>query len=273
MKLNHFREAIGKTPISLPRTSLLIAQSVAYDDLDINDCLARLDGIAEEVQESDVLRAETVEEQAENLAEYLFSVVGLRGDEEAYYDPRNSFLNEVLTRGRGIPITLSIIYVEIAKRVGLDAAGVALPGHFIVRVTGARPNVYIDPFRGLRLSVRACAELVRETTGYTGKFKPVWLNPSNELDILLRLLNNLRFNYMRDEKWEQVRRVIKHLRVVEPNDPTYLRDEALVAFNQDKLYESLMRLEMYLEEADSAEDAAIMRLTLGQILGQLAELN
>jgi len=122
----------------------------------------------------------------------LHGEAGLRGNAEAYYDPRNSYLSDVLDRGLGIPITLSLVYMEVARRVGLALEGVALPGHFVARLAPpAGPPVYVDAFSGELLSEEECLARHRERTGASTP-GPGALPPATARQVLARLLGNLR---------------------------------------------------------------------------------
>ena len=117
----------------LARAALLFAREIAYPELRPSEWLARLDHWADDVQ-GRIPADEPPWEQAQRLSDFLFSEIGLRGNREEYTDPRNSYLNEVMERGLGLPILLSVIYVEVATRLGLQAAGIGLPGHFVAAV-------------------------------------------------------------------------------------------------------------------------------------------
>src|SRR4029077_10697173 len=130
------------------------------------------------------------------LAEFLFQDLGFGGDRLDYYNPRNAYLNEVLDRRLGIPISLAVIYLEIGQRLRLPVAGVGLPGHFIVAVDDPAGPVYLDPFQGGGgLTVEDCARLVQQASGHTGAFDPRWLTPTAPGEIVARMLNNLRGFY------------------------------------------------------------------------------
>ncbi len=270
MTLTRFHHAIRKTPINLVDSALLIAQSVAYPALDLDAYRRQIKAIAEDAAVHQVMVGR---DRAEKLALYLHETVGLRGNVMAYEDERNSFLNDVLERGLGIPITLSIIYIAIAEQLGLRARGVALPGHFIVCVSGRDGEQYIDPFNGARLTVRECAQRVKETTGYEGSFRPEWLNPADNKTIIMRVLNNLRYIYLQNERWEQAETVLASLRLIDPGEPTYVRDDAIIQFNHGNYYAAAQLLEGYLAQSDDDVDTAMIRVTLGQMLLQWAKLN
>ena len=141
--------------LDLGRAALLIA-SEEYPGLDILRYVARLEAMAAAVRPA-VGTADDPQEQIEHLNTYLFIERGFRGNMQDYYDPRNSFLNDVLDRKMGIPITISVVYMEVGRRVGMPLQGVGMPGHFIVKYVCPEADIYIDPFNNGRvLSRQAC---------------------------------------------------------------------------------------------------------------------
>jgi regulator of sirC expression with transglutaminase-like and TPR domain len=165
----------------LDEAALLIAAH-AHPGLDIEHYRRRLDELAARC--GDAVLAE--------VSHQLFGVEGLRGNDEDYYDPRNSYLDEVLDRRLGIPITLSVVFLEVARRLGIPVAGVSMPGHFLVRLLG-EPPVLLDPFAGGRLLSEAeCEERFRAVQGPAAPFDPAFLAPVPTVDIVGRMLNNLR---------------------------------------------------------------------------------
>src|SRR5881396_777188 len=159
--------------IDLGHASLLIARE-EYPDLDVHGYLERLDEMAREIR-GRMKGTEGAKSQIAHLNRLLFEEMGFRGNREEYYDPRNSFLNDVLDRRIGIPITLSTVYLEVGRRIGCRLAGVAFPGHFMVRLMGrdAMPDVLIDPFnRGRILTEAECRALLLEMYGGQVPFSP-----------------------------------------------------------------------------------------------------
>lgn len=166
---------------NLDTASLLIA---AHADrrLDIEAQKRRLDDLA-------AACAEPVLAEVTNV---LFGIEGFRGNDADYYDPRNSYLDQVLERRVGIPITLSVVLMEVARRVGIVLEGVSMPGHFLVRLPGA-PPILLDPFEGGRLlSEHECEQRFRAVQGPAVPFDPGYLEPVGTIAILARMLNNLR---------------------------------------------------------------------------------
>jgi regulator of sirC expression with transglutaminase-like and TPR domain len=256
--MRDFRRSLTLKPLDVPTSALLCAQSVAYPELEVARYLARLDELA--VQAAEMMHGSPAD-RAVQLCAFLYDGVGLRGNALEYDDPRNSFINDVLDRGLGLPISLSVIYVAVARRLGLKAAGVGLPGHFIAVVEDRVGEVYIDLFHGRRVSGRDCAQLMRETTGYAGIFRPEWLNPTSPRLVLSRMLNNLRLIYIRGEQWTQAVRTVKLLQVVQPDSAEYLRDLGMPSFNQGDQHHAARYLDAYLQTlpADDKEAHQLQR--------------
>jgi regulator of sirC expression with transglutaminase-like and TPR domain len=167
----------------LDEGALLIAAH-ARRDLDIDRQLARLDGLAAGC------RAGTLEA----VTAHLFGDLGFAGDTEDYANPRNSLLDEVLDRRRGIPITLSVVLLEVARRVGVDLVGVGMPGHFVVRSAGD-PNLFVDPFHQAVLDRAGCEKLFVALYGPKPRLVPRYLDPVGPRAIVARMLTNLQRSF------------------------------------------------------------------------------
>lgn len=254
-----FEDELNLETINIPRAALVIARSVAYPDLQISAYLAILDDLTRDAGKY-IASVATAREKSEKLAEFLFVQEGFRGNRENYEDPRNSFLNEMLERRLGIPISLSILYAEIAGRLGLNASGVGLPGHFIVRLDDDGEKWYLDPFNGGRpLSASGCALLVRNSTGYKGPMNPDWLEPSAAEDILTRVLNNLRVIYVERQNWDKALAVVRLLRLIQPTVHEHIRDLGLVYYRLGSPRLAAQHLDDYLLREPEAADATVIR--------------
>lgn len=176
--------------------ALLIALE-DHPDLDVEKRLRQLEDVVRRVRARSSAGEPPVFRLGHLHAE-LFDVEGYAGDPESYYDPRNAYLDEVMDRKRGLPILLSIIFLHVANRIGLSAAGVGLPGHYIVKVQFDLNEVYVDPFRGGEtLSVREIEAVVRETTGGTARLTSDHLRAWNGRETLMRVLTNLHSMWLR----------------------------------------------------------------------------
>ncbi len=176
--------------VPLDRAALELAR-IEFPELDAEAFLALLDSHAAELS----ARLHGAREGLAYVTEanrYLFEELGFHGNTNDYYNPRNSCLNEVLTARTGIPITLSLVYIEIARRLEQPVQGIGLPGHFIVRYDDGVYSVFLDPFHGgRRLEPDDCIALAREASHVEIEPSPKWLSPVGKRDILLRMLRNL----------------------------------------------------------------------------------
>ncbi len=212
--------------------------------------------------------------QARALGEWLFQQLGFSGNTADYADPRNSYLNQVLERRLGIPITLSVVFLEVAQRLGLPAEGVGLPGHFIVSVAGEDAPVYLDPFHGGReLTLDDCAELVRRSAGVDGPFDPQWLAPTPPRDIVARMLNNLRAFYVSVEDWPLAIKIAERLAVLQPAVAAHLRDLGLLHYRTGAFGKASALLNEYLVRDPGAPDVTAVRESRNRLLDELARLN
>src|SRR2546421_8012337 len=200
--------------IDLAQAALIIA-SVEYPDLDRTRCMDSLDALGRRVRE--ILALPSPDELSElpeptaplviidAINKVLFEEEHFHGNETDYYDPANSFLNRVLERQTGIPVSLSLLYMEVGKRVGLQIDGIGLPFYFLVRCKlGDGRVIYVDPFaEGQLLSERDCRERVRRIGRNKMKINQHWFDPVSNRQMLTRLLNNLKKIYMDREDYER----------------------------------------------------------------------
>lgn len=268
-----FRQELEQDSINIPRAALQFAKEIAYPELDVDQYITQLDQLAATARR-EIPAADGIRVQARSLSRLLFEELGFQGNVEAYGDPRNSYLNEVLDGQLGIPITLSIIYIAVARRLDIPAVGVGLPGHFIVCIQDPKGEWYLDPFNGgERLSVGDCARLVQDTTGYEGAFNMAWLEPADKYDILARMLNNLKIVYVQHENWSQAVKVTQHLRLVQPDNPDHLRDLGLIFRQRGSLQNAVVYLERYLLQAGNPDDVEVVKKRLRVTVAELARRN
>ena len=201
--------------LDLAEASLLVAAH-AQPGLDVAAGLTRLDELA----------AGCPAPTLDGLISYLFGALGFRGDAQRYGDPRNSFLDQVLERRKGIPITLSVVTMEVGRRVGVPFAGIGLPGHFLVRHEGVPPAL-LDPFgAGRELTIEDCAELVRSIYGDAMEFTPALLAPVGPRAILARMLANLRQVYLARHEVAHLEWVVRLRTLIPGVDPAELAQVA-----------------------------------------------
>ncbi len=259
--------------LSPTRAGLLFAREIAYPGLRPSDYLAQLADLAAAAGPSLAPHA-AAETRGAALAEFLFQAFGLRGNTANYADPRNSYLNEVLDRRAGIPISLSVIYLEIGRQLGLPVAGVGLPGHFIVSVQTAAGAVYLDPFHGgVTLTRENCVELARSASGYSGPFERRWLEPAAPRDIVARMLNNLRNFYAQVEDWPLTMAVIERLRDLQPDVSAHVRDLGLLHYRTGALRAASRLLDEYLVREPEASDFDAIRQSRDLLVEHLGRLN
>ncbi len=255
-----FTAYIARAPedFRLAEGALLIALE-AYPDLDVDACLRRLDGMAETISARLGLELEP-RRIVSHINAFLFKEQGFRDNRRDYYDTRNSFLNEVLDRKVGIPITLSIVYLDIGRRIGLPVNGVGLPGHFVVQY-GAQPEpFYIDPFHGGKiLSKQDCAARVAQIYGQDLPWQESYLDAVSDLHILARVLNNLKVIYVRKGAHELALGAVDRLILLKPDVPSEIRDRGLLRAQLGQLRRALEDLTTYLEACPEAPDVPAMR--------------
>jgi regulator of sirC expression with transglutaminase-like and TPR domain len=205
------------------------------------------------------------EESVRAFNEYFYDEQGFSGNRDRYDDPRNSFLNEVLNRRTGIPISLAVVYLEVARRAGLRVAGVNFPGHFLLRAPQAAPRtpediLIVDPFhKGAFLSEIDCRELLRQHVGDAAAFDRTLLEPATRHQIVVRMLVNLKRLYVRMRSFPQARFISGLLLSLDPSAIVELRDRGLLAYHLQDFAGALRDLEAYLrllpKPASTAEDA------------------
>ncbi|MBT8367427.1 MAG: transglutaminase-like domain-containing protein [Deltaproteobacteria bacterium] len=213
--------------IDLAHGALLIAKA-AYPDLNESLYLERLDRMASRVK-LDMTANTKSEDIITKLNYILFEQEKFRGNRENYYDPDNSFLNRVIDRKTGIPITLSLIYIEVAGRLGLDVRGIGLPGHFITALYHASGKIFIDPFnRGEIRTVDECLEIVRANKGKTVTSDLQWLQPIGRKELLARMLRNLKLIYARQDNDVMLFKTIHWILTLQPEAPAELSARAML---------------------------------------------
>src|SRR5689334_5454067 len=239
--------ALNEPGESLAPAALAIAR-VEYPSLDPVPYLQRLERMGE-AAEGRLQRQESsgIAAQIATLNAYLFEELGFSGNTERYDDPRNSFLNEVLDRRLGIPISLAVVYLEIGRRAGMRLEGVNFPGHFLVRAPDAAEDLIVDPFHsGALLSEVDCRHLLREYVGDETAFDRALLATATRQHIVVRMLVNLKRLYVRMQSFPQARAVANLLLAVDPSALSELRDRGLLAYHMEDFASALRDLEAYL---------------------------
>lgn len=255
-----FRRLVQRADAEVPlaEAALLVAAE-EYPQITIEGYLSRLDALAEEVR--DRLADETAPLVVfQELIHTLFERNGLRGNREAYYDPRNSFLNDVLDRGKGIPLTLGIVLLEVGWRLDLPLEGVNFPGHFLVRFSGEAVRLLADPFDAGRLRFEDEAqELLDRVYGGMVRVRPAFLRRAGRRDMLARMLANLKSVYLNVEDHRRALAAIERILAIHPTAPTEIRDRGTLLARMGRTDEALAQLEWYLDYAPDAADAERIR--------------
>ena len=206
--------------------------------------------------------------------DFLFDELGFQGNQTEYNDPRNSCLNDVLDRRTGLPITLSVVYIEVARRLGRPVVGIGLPGHFVVRYDDGVFSTYIDPFHGGRLlNEEDCRQLARQITGVELSHEPSTLAPVGARYILVRMLNNMRSAYFRAKSFTKAGAVMDLLVDAFPQNADYYKARGVARLRLRQLGGAKGDLEKYLRFSPDAEDRAQVTKQLEVIHRWLAKLN
>jgi regulator of sirC expression with transglutaminase-like and TPR domain len=269
-----FAEMVARreNDLELDRAALLIAAE-EYPRLEVESCLDQLDSFAE-MARARIAAADDPLARIMRLGHLLFDELEFRGNVENYFDARNSFLNDVIDRRTGIPITLSVLYLEIARRIGLKLSGVGMPGHFLVKYADDEQEILIDPFNGGRLlSEEKCREMIEELYGGKVKFHPAFLYAVTKRQILARMLQNLKGIYARAGDHHKTLAAIERAMLINPEAAQEIRDRGLVYFGMERYAMALSSLEEYLRRAPQAADAKEIKERINQLRQRQAQLN
>lgn len=262
--------------VSLAEGALWIA-AAEYPDLVVDDYLRRLHEMGATLRGR--LRADiATADKLIALNHYLFNELGFAGNSGDYYDPRNSFLNEVLERRLGIPITLGVVYIEVGRRIGLGLHGVSFPGHFLVKCALRDGVVILDPYsRGLSLSVDELRRRLQEAGGNAGVDEAILghlLGAATNKEVLARMLRNLKAVYARQEDWLRALSSSERLIALDPDDAgEEYRDRGGIYLKLECFRAALGDFRTYLRQRPGAADAERVRSQLGDLAAVVARLN
>lgn len=263
-----------RSGINLVRLMLEFS-SDAYRGVDWLVCLAEIDRLA--LRAGDclaLLPAEaSLRDRLQEVSRLLYEEEGFRGNRDNYYDPRNSYLNEVLARRLGIPISLGIVYMAVAQSAGLPVYGVSTPGHFVLGCQMDGETWYVDPFSdGDVLSQKACRRRVERINGEPGSVSDEQFEPATERDIALRVLRNLKAAYAMQSRWFEALPVQRRLTLLCPELPDERRDLGLISLRTGHVYRAIELLREYMTECDS-EHAEMLEPYLKIAYRMQAEMN
>lgn len=251
----------------------LIIATDEYSKLEVEKYLSRLDAMAEYVRPQ-LPPDRNPEKTVGVLNRYLFGELGFAGNRENYYDPRNSYLNDVLDRRTGLPITLSVVYIALGRRLNLPINGVGLPGHFIVKWEDRNSRLLIDPFnRGEILDEAGVEARVQDTFHSQAQFQPEWLATVDGKYILIRLLNNLKAIFVQTQELTRAWQAVDKLLLLDPRSPENIRDMGLLSIHVKAFRQAAIYLEEYLLSHPDAADAEQLRIYLRTALAAVERLN
>ncbi len=245
-----------------------------YPDIDVQQVLGDVDQLLARIQRRLPADASALQ-RLRVLNQFFFHDLGFGGNLNDYYDPDNSYLNAVLKTRRGIPITLAVLWLELATGLGLQARGVAFPGHFMVKVNLPKGQVVIDPFTGQSLSREELAERLepyRQRSGLVDDFEiplGLYLQAAAPRDIIARMLRNLKEIHQTQQDWVRLIAVLDRLLVVQPQAWGEYRDRGLAWAEQGQPRRALPDLELYLAHAEEALDLDVIGLRVDELRRQL----
>jgi regulator of sirC expression with transglutaminase-like and TPR domain len=256
--------------VDLARASLLVACD-EYPELEVDSYLQRLDTMADTVR---ARLGASPEAAIAGLNRVLFEEEGFRGNTREYYDPRNSFLNDVLDRRTGIPISLSTVYIAVGRRAGVDVHGVGLPGHFVVRVSAAGADALVDPFNGgTVLTPQDCQDRLDRIYGGRVRVGADMLAPCPPRSLLSRTVRNLKAIYLKADDHERALRTAELLVLLNPGAVEEVRDRGLVLAALECYALAAADLEAYVAAAPQAPETPQLRARIAELRHKAARLN
>jgi regulator of sirC expression with transglutaminase-like and TPR domain len=274
-----FSALLSRDEASIDVAEAALCIAAEHSALDVDVCLRQLAEHAERALQALETAAELpLADRVGQLNEYLFRDAGFHGcAHDDYHEPRNSFLDQVLARRSGIPIALSIIYLDVARRLGMRAFGIGFPGHFLCKVeadgngpiagasagrSAATAPIVVDPFLGSAISEAECAERLRRAMGPEVEFDSSWLRAATPREILIRVLGNLKHNYIALEDWPAALACTDRSLLVFPDAPLELRDRGIVYQRLECFGAAADDLQRFLSLAPEHESADRVRQSL-----------
>jgi regulator of sirC expression with transglutaminase-like and TPR domain len=249
---------------SLAEAALYIALE-EYPELEIQNYLQRLDAMAAEV--SELLPPEPYPLKIlKTINQYLFEALGFQGNQQDYYNPHNSFLNEVLDRRTGIPITLSLVYLEIAQRIGFPMTGVNFPGHFLIRPEKEGMELWVDPFhQGEILFPEDCKSRLEAIYQQSVELRPEFFEAIAPRQFIVRMLNNLKHIYLDQGDLQRCLAASERILLVDPDTVMEKRDRGVLYYQLGRWVEARQDLEDYLGQIPQAPDRPLIHQLLDRI--------
>ena len=268
----HFQEMLQRPDahIDLARAALLVA---AENDptLDVDAEMARLEQWAGELGRRIDPSWNNLQRLA-RLRTFMYEDLGFKGDVRGYYSPANSLLHSVMSRRLGIPLTLSIVFMEIGWRIGVPFEGVGFPGHFLVRLTGEPGDLLLDPYdHGASVHEEDCRRMIQLTTGGTVPYDPSMIRSLGKRDMIARLLFNLKVSCLKTNDDAGALSAVERLLLLHPNEPPELRDRGLLLYRMDRYRDARSSLEAYLRARPDALDREVIERHLSALDIMLSE--
>lgn len=267
--MNHLRHLLEEDPEKgrLDWAALELA-TIEQPDLELEPFLYRLNELASAVGDR-MRNFNDGRDFVETAQRYLFGELGFHGNEQDFFDPRNSCLNQVLERRTGIPITLSVMYMEVARRLAMPVFGIGLPRHFVIQFDDGRYATYIDPYNGGRtISIRECFELAGAKVP-----DPILLKRASKKQIVMRMLQNLRGVYLRRKDWVRAVATLDQLLIGAPELSALHKQRGLLLIGMKKFQAARQDLERYLALEPEAPDREEIRKQLQAIHAWLGRMN
>jgi regulator of sirC expression with transglutaminase-like and TPR domain len=267
-----FSKLAAREPIPLARGALLIAKE-EYPALNIDEFLERIADLAREAAPAVQAGADTIE-KVQLLSEFLFNNKGFDGNRDQFGDPRNSFLNDVLERRLGIPITLSVIYIEVGRQLGLNLFGVSFPAHFLVKAVDDRGELIVDPFNaGAILSLDEIRARLTQIYGQPVEIDPTMLKAVGARDILSRMLRNLKNIYAAASDWNKALSTLDRILMLDPRAVVEILERGGVYERLECFGPALEDFRSFLSLAPDHPGADAARDAVVRLLRQVSRLN
>jgi|SRR5579864_2655022 len=267
-----FSMLAAREPIPLARGALLLAKE-EYPDLDVDKCLDQLAALAREAEPAVRAGADTIE-KIQLLSDFLFTRKGFEGNREQFADPRNSFLNDVIERRLGIPITLSVVYIEVGRRLGLNLFGVSFPTHFLVKAIDERGELIIDPFNGgAILSLDEIRARLTQIYGQPVDVNPAMLKAVGARQILVRMLRNLKSIYTNASDWPHALAAMDRILLLDPRSLEELLERGALYEKLECFGPALDDFQSFLTQAPQHQASDAAREAVVRLMRQVSRIN
>jgi len=250
--------------IDLAKAALYIAQE-EYPNLDPEEYLNALDTMADELQER-LPSSRYPLRMIQSINQYLYNDLGFAGNQQDYSDPRNSFINDVIERRLGIPITLALVYIEVARRIDFPMVGIGMPGHFLIRPDIPDIEIFVDAFNsGEIIFAQDCQEKLSEIYQQPVTLQPEFLAVVSHRQFLARMLTNLKYIYLQQQQLEKTLAAVERILLLFPGVTLEMRDRGLLYYQLGRFPQAVDDFQSYLAKVPDAEDASVIRQLLAKL--------